>query len=107
MSRSNALVAAVLALASALCAALAFERVYDVTFRVRPPEPLASHPPQPNGTPFPLRLVDSGGVGVPLDSWGADYSHDRRTFRRAILEGPPYVDAAEFERVASEWRANL
>ena len=32
-----------------------------------------------------LRLVDSGGVGIPLDTWGTDYSHDRRAFRDAIL----------------------
>src|SRR5262249_28602027 len=55
--------------------------------------------------PLTLRLVDSGGVGIPLDGWGRDYSHDRRVFHDAILQGPPYVDAGAFSRIESEWRA--
>jgi hypothetical protein len=110
MARSTALIAGALALVAALSAALAFERVYDVSFRVRRPDPLATAadgPPAAVSAPLTLRLVDSGGVGIPLDMWGADYSHDRRSFRRAILEDPPYVDPAEFVRAEQQWRTHV
>ena len=101
---------AAVSLATALTAALAFESVYVVSIRTRPPDPILSRTNTAGaalGEPaFTLRLVDSGGVGIPVgDAWGADYSHDRRTFREAILEGPPYVDVAAFQRVDQEWRA--
>src|SRR5262245_16041251 len=108
MSKSKALLAGVVAVTVALAAAVAFERVYDVSFRVRPPDPLDIAADQPRvTTPLALRLVDSGGVGIPLDAWGSDYSHDRRVFRRVILEGPPYVDAAEFARAERDWRIHV
>jgi hypothetical protein len=94
------------ALVLALAGALAFESVYKVSTRPRPPDPLTSrNTSAAAGQPLPLRLVDSGGVGIPLEGWGRDYSHDRRSFREVILAGAPYVDAAAFERVDREWRA--
>ena len=58
------------------------------------------------GVALPLRLVDSGGVGIPAtDEWGKDYSHDLRAFRDVILERPPYVDATALEAVARQWHA--
>ncbi len=103
---------AALSLATALTAALAFESVYVVSIRTRPPDPLLARTNAAGAAradpPLALRLVDSGGVGIPIgDAWGADYSHDRRTFREAILEGPPYVDVAAFQRVDQEWRAHV
>jgi hypothetical protein len=100
------------ALTTALTASLAFESVYHVSIQARRPEPLA---PLKNATDsrtapgrpaFTLRLVDSGGVGIPLaGEWGRDYSHDRKVFREVILEEPPYIDAAAFQRVDLEWRS--
>jgi hypothetical protein len=108
MSSSRASLAGVVVIAVALAPAVGFERVYDLSFRVRQPDPLAAPSNQPPvTTPLPLRLVDSGGVGIPLDAWGSDYSHDRRAFRRVILEDPPYVDAAEFARVERDWRLHV
>ena len=98
-------------IATALAAALAFESVYGLSIRTRPPDPLTAPTRAPAAskgsapTAFTLRLVDSGGVGIPLAQWGKDYSHDRRTFREVILEEPPYVDGAAFERVELEWRS--
>lgn len=98
--------------AIALMAALAFESVYRISIRDRQPEPLesvasAADITTPAATPtFALRLVDSGGVGIPLSgNWGTDYSHDRRAFREVILTDPPYVDSAAFDRVAGDWRS--
>ena len=97
------------ALAAGLIVAFAFERVYDIQIRVRGADPLAiasGHEPDPSSrAPLPLRLVDSGGVGIPLDNWGDNYSHDRRAFRAAILKDAPYVDAAAFGRIEQDWRA--
>jgi hypothetical protein len=112
MTRSNASIAGVLAVTVALVAALMFERVYDVSFRLRPPDPLeiAEEPASRaavSAAPLELRLVDSGGVGIPLEPWGLDYSHDRRTFRRVILEDPPYVDSAEFASLERDWRLHV
>ncbi len=109
MSSSKASLAGIVVLIVGLSAALAFERVYDVSYRVRPPDPLDVAADQPSRvtTPLALRLVDSGGVGIPLDAWGSDYSHDRRVFRRVILEGPPYIDPAEFARVERDWRLHV
>jgi hypothetical protein len=110
MSRSKALIAGVVAVTVALFAALAFERVYQVSFRVRPPDPLSVTADGAVDTakePLALRLVDSGGVGIPLDTWGGDYKHDRRVFHRTILEAPPYIDAAEFARAERDWRIHV
>src|SRR5215471_6590340 len=102
-------VVAALAVVAGLAAALAFERVYDIRIRTRPPDPLAAAADAardaPARAPLTLRLVDSGGVGIPLDAWGKDYSHDRRIFHDAILERSPYVDARAFGRIETEWRA--
>src|SRR5262245_11837657 len=100
---------AALAVAAGLLAGLSFERVYDIQIRKRPADALAAPPTlRPESrprAPLPLRLVDSGGVGIPLDTWGTDYSHDRRVFRDAILKQAPYVDGAAFQRAERDWRA--
>jgi hypothetical protein len=105
----KSIVVAAMAVAAGLIAGLLFERVYDIQIRERPADPLAisAAAPLDEGTraPLSLRLVDSGGIGIPLDSWGADYSHDRRVFREAILKHAPYVDAAAFQRIERDWRA--
>ena len=101
------LVAAVVVTAG-LIAGLAFDRVYDIQMRRRPADPLAGAAVAPldaaGRAPLTLRLVDSGGVGIPLDTWGTDYSHDRRAFRDAILTEAPYVDASAFRRIERDWR---
>jgi hypothetical protein len=110
MASAKALILGVVVILLALSAALAFESVFYIEVRNRPPEPLAGHQlagkeigHQP---PLPLRLVDSGGVGIPLaGDWGKDYSHAYRAFHQVILEEPPYVDTAAFERVDRDWRA--
>lgn len=58
---------------------------------------------------LPLRWVDTGGVGIPADDerWGRDYLHDTRAFHDFILMEAPYVDAAEFQRVAQDWERYL
>jgi hypothetical protein len=96
------------AVAVSLSAALAFESVYDLRFRDRPRDPLASMgdagSSRTASVALPLRLVDSGGVGIPAtDEWGKDYSHDLRAFRDVILEQTPFVDAAALEGVARQW----
>ena len=103
MHRPIPLIIAAVALTTALVAALAFESVYRISITPRPPEAqrLALAP-----AALPLRLVDSGGVGIPLTGhWGGDYSHDPRIFREVILDAPPYVDAAAFQRVERDWHA--
>jgi hypothetical protein len=98
--------------AIAVTGALAFESVYRISVAPRQAEPFVpmqsgSDPAAARSQPaFGLRLVDSGGVGIPLDSdWGTSYSHDRRTFRDVILEDAPYIDENAFARVEMEWRA--
>jgi hypothetical protein len=100
------IVAGVLTTGLALVAVLAFESFYDI--RVGPRRAgiqAESIPALREGAPLPLRLVDSGGVGVPLAGWGTDYLHDQRAFREAILKDPPYVDEAAFQRLDRQWRA--
>jgi len=105
----KAVLFALLAVTAGLIAGLAFERVYDVQIRKRPADSLATaatvQPDARTRAPLELRLVDSGGVGIPLDTWGTDYSHDRRAFRDAILKQAPYVDASAFQRIERDWRA--
>src|SRR5262245_22024406 len=109
MSARPPLVVAALAVVAGVAAALAFRRVYDRRIRKRPPDPLAAAADAPRDgparAPLALRLVESGGVGIPLDAWGKDYSHDRRIFHDVILERAPYVDAGAFGRIETEWRA--
>jgi len=84
--------------------ALVFESAYDLSFDPRGADPQAAQAVP--GEPLSLRLVDSGGVGIAMESgWGADYSHARRVFHDVILNEPPFVNATAFERVEREWRA--
>ena len=98
--------------------ALAAESLYDVQVRRRP-DAREAHETLTRGrdsgaestsarsgtTALPLRLVDSGGVGIPVEGeWGADYSHDLRVFRQLILKEPPYVDDRAFRLVERQWR---
>jgi hypothetical protein len=105
MSSLKPLAFAAVSIGLALAGALAFESVYDVTVRTRPVESsLLQSVPQPSA-PLPLRLVDSGGVGVPVGvSWGGDYSHDSRVFREVILRDAPFVDGQALGRVDRQWR---
>ena len=112
MSNRTPLIAAVIVVAASLSAALAFDSVYDISIRTRPSESLQLPPRDADSTgtsqpgALPLRLVDSGGVGIPLaGEWGKDYSHDLRVFREAILEESPYLDEAAFRRIEQQWRA--
>jgi len=82
-------------LLSMLAVATAMDSFYRVEIRPRPPNPLTSAtgnargiPLVPTRQPLGLRLVDSGGVGIPAGDWGANYSHDARVFREAILSMP-------------------
>ena len=99
-------------IATALTTALAFESVYDISVRPRESDLLAVPTKAIDVAtgaaqlPLPLRLVDSGGVGVSLSGeWGTDYSHARRVFHDVILLQPPYVDEAALRRVEREWHA--
>jgi hypothetical protein len=112
MPNRTPVLVAVAALVTGLSAGLAFDSVYDISITARPSE--SFRPPTAPGsattdsqqTAFSLRLVDTGGVGVPMaGDWGRDYSHDLRAFREAILEKPPYVDEAAFDRIERQWRA--
>jgi hypothetical protein len=108
LSRWTPVIAACIVLAVSLSAALAFERVYDVRIQTRPPDPLAlavNATDTANHSPLPLRLVDVGGVGIPLDEWGQNYSHDRRVFRAVILESSPYINTTALQRVEEEWHS--
>src|SRR5215470_17269022 len=96
-SKPLVIVASITALAIAISLVARSSEHISVRPRQHPSfsAPTGDHTPT---SPLPLRLVDSGGVGVPSDDWGHDYSHDSRTFRAAILEKAPYVDEAAFER---------
>jgi hypothetical protein len=104
------LLVGVVAIGLALTGALAFETVYKISIRTRAPDATLRHgaatqaPSIHAERPLPIRLVDSGGVGIPLEGWGADYSHDRRAFRDVILEQSPYIDAPAFTRVGRDWQ---
>ncbi len=56
--------------------------------------------------PLPFRMADLGGVGIEADAqaWGKDYSHNTRRFDSVFLPGEPFVDAAEADRVFSQYR---
>jgi hypothetical protein len=110
MTDRRTLTCAVVAVTVAVSAALGFESVYNVSFLSRRSEFLHAErtgaiTPPPVGPALSLRLVDTGGVGIPpSDTWGADYSHDRRVFRDVVLERSPYVNQAALDRVDREWR---
>ncbi|MGH9161979.1 MAG: hypothetical protein ACRD2X_18585 [Vicinamibacteraceae bacterium] len=112
MSRAKLLALGLIQILLALSAALAFESLYEIEVQPRPPDPVAARAraatastEPPSRQPLALRLVDSGGVGIPLaGDWGKDYSHDLRVFREVILEDAPYVDEAAFRRVDRQWR---
>src|SRR5262245_24677728 len=104
------LLSGIVAFGFALTGALAFEAVYKISIRTRPPDPVLRQgtATQANSIhrarPLPIRLVDSGGVGIPLEGWGANYSHDLRAFRDVILRQSPYIDLVAFEHASQEWQ---
>jgi hypothetical protein len=55
-----------------------------------------------------LRLLDTGGVGLPDDPAGFvasdDYSLNTDVVGSAVLAGPPYVDKAAVARIAAQFR---
>ena len=114
MNGPSPLIPSAITIAIALTAALTFESRFDISFRPRQPKPplvpLGNAADAGTGSvtarpALALRLVDSGGVGIPLNAeWGADYSHERRVFHDVILKEAPYVDAGAFHRVELEWR---
>src|SRR5690349_4924695 len=115
MPRPNPLIIAAVALTMALTAALALQSVYRISIKPRS-EVHASvartsvtsdtSSTSPASTPLPLRLVDAGGVGIPLtERWGVDYSHDARIFHDVLLDKAPYVDPVAFQRVEQNWHA--
>ena len=63
MSSSKAPLAVIIAVTVALAAALAFESVYDVSFRVRPPDPLDIAATQPSYARS-VRKLGRGPSGV-------------------------------------------
>jgi hypothetical protein len=92
MTNATSLAIGSAVLLSTFAVATAMDSFYRVEIRPRPPDPLTSAtgsalgiPLVPTRQPLTLRLVDSGGVGIPAGDWGADYSHDARVFREAIL----------------------
>ena len=96
--------AAIVAVTIGVSAAAAIESFWRISFVPRPVpnDPVVAL----NHSPFSLRMVDSGGIGIPIDGrWGDDYSHDRRTFRDVLRESAPYVDSSAFARVELEWRS--
>ena len=91
----------------AVFAAVAAKAAQQFSIQPRPADPLLSSPVvarAPARQPFSLRLVDAGGVGIPLDAWGRDYSHDRRTFRDVIREDVSVRGRVGLRRVECEWR---
>ena len=98
-------------LLAALAGATAMDSFYRVEIRDRRPDILESAEGAGAGIDaegaaptLALRLVDSGGVGIPSADWGADYSHDARAFREVILQDPPFVNAEALRRVDRDWR---
>jgi hypothetical protein len=104
MPRWKPILVVALVVTAGLIAGLAFDRVYEIRMRSRPPDPLASTAVTPLDAdlraPLLVRLVDIGGVGIPLERWGTDYSHDRRAFRdaRLLLLQAPLEGVVELER---------
>ena len=106
---------ALVALSAGLTAALAFDRVYKIQIRNRPPDPLvvgfrheATARHEASRQPLSLRLVDSGGVGIPLDHWGMGYSHDRRAFHRCQLVVRSYPRrGSRWPRVSLQYSASV
>src|SRR5262245_4131060 len=115
MFSPRSLAVAIVSIGVGLIGAFAFESIYDVRVSARAVRVSGSNPSRTDAAdtpeaareraPLPLRLVDSGGVGIPLDSWGRNYSHDLKAFREVILREPPYIDETVLRRVDSEWRA--
>lgn len=109
MPRWKPILVVAVVIAAGVIAGLAFDRVYDIQMRRRPTDPLARTAAVPLDAgaraPLTVRLVDIGGVGIPLDTWGTDYSHDRRVFHDAILTEAPYLDTSAFRRIEGEWHA--
>src|SRR5262245_12264196 len=112
MSTRMPLIALAVSILAGVACGLAFESVYRISTRARAyPMPVSS------GTGaavtaagqlprLSLRLIDSGGIGVPVSgAWGTDYSHDQRVFHDAILQHPPYVDETAFARIEQQWHA--
>src|SRR5262245_44277425 len=63
----------------AVIGAIAARTAHQFSIEPRPPDPLlsrlnAADAAAPARQPFALRLVDAGGVGIPLEAWGGDYS---------------------------------
>ncbi len=58
-----------------------------------------------------LRLVDAGGVGIPVDSarWqnGRGYSHATGAFQGVLLRSAPYIDASAFAVLRRDWTTYL
>jgi hypothetical protein len=107
-------VVALAVVAAAFTAALTFESAYDISMQPRQPEAFATPagaaaiPAATGRSTLTLRLVDSGGVGIPLSGEGeTDFSHARGVFHQVILEEPPYLDVAAFTRVESDWHAYI
>jgi hypothetical protein len=104
---------AVLVLAAGLGAGLLCAWRVDSPLRIRTlPAPVATSPaqavslkPRAPSSPLPLRLVDTGGVGIPADAegWGRDYFHNTQAFHDLILLEPPYVDERAFRGVQEDW----
>src|SRR5262245_14820541 len=112
MSNRMPPIALAVSIVAGLACGLAFESVYRVSARERVyPMPVsatigAASIADAEASPLFLRLVDSGGIGMPLSGeWGTDYSHDTRVFHEAILQHPPYVDETAFARVEQQWHA--
>ena len=111
MTRATSLAIGSTVLLSTLTVATALDSFYRVEIRPRPPDSLTAAtvtapriPSVPTAQPLALRLVDSGGVGIPAREWDADYSHDTRVYREVIFQDPPFVDAAAMQDVERDWR---
>ncbi len=59
---------------------------------------------------LPLRLVDTGGVGIAADpsQWRQqDYRHGSRAFHQLVLDQAPWIDPEALAAVRSDWIAYL